>query len=61
MAKSDTKSNILKAASRLFYLNGVNATGINEILKESGASRGSFYHFFPGGKDQMAYETVMLT
>ena len=61
MSKVDTKQRILEAASKLFYYNGVNATGINEILKESGAARGSFYHFFPNGKDQMAYETVQLT
>ena len=37
---------ILEAASRLFYEKGYNQTGIQEILKDSGAARGTFYSFY---------------
>ncbi|HKK17758.1 MAG TPA: TetR/AcrR family transcriptional regulator [Opitutales bacterium] len=37
---------ILEAASRLFYEKGYNQTGIQQILKESGAARGTFYSFY---------------
>lgn len=32
---------------------GLSGAGINEIVRESGAPKGSVYHFFPGGKQQI--------
>ena len=46
--KSNTKSKIVSAAWRLFYLHGYDDTTIEEIIEESGTSRGSFYHYFEG-------------
>ena len=43
-----TKSRIVDAAWKLFYENGYENTTIEEILWESGTSRGSFYHYFSG-------------
>ena len=37
---------ILEVASRLFYEQGYNQTGIQQILNEAGAAKGTFYTFF---------------
>ena len=44
--KSNTKSKIVSAAWKLFYEQGYDDTTVDEIIKESGTSRGSFYHYF---------------
>ena len=48
----NTKSRIVDAAWKLFYENGYEKTTIEEIIFESGTSRGSFYHYF-SGKDAL--------
>src|SRR5918996_2010567 len=37
---------------------GMGKTTIDDVVKESGASRASIYRLFPGGKDQLLRETV---
>lgn len=59
--KEDSKGKILATASRLFQLQGYHATGINQIIKESGLPKGSIYHHFPNGKEELAIEAVKLT
>jgi len=49
---------IVRAAAALFRRNGYAATGINEIADVSGAPKGSLYHYFPGGKDQIGEAAV---
>ncbi len=46
--KDATKKKIVNAAWRLFYEQGYENTTIDEIVTESGTSRGSFYHYFDG-------------
>lgn len=53
-----TKEKILETATRLFYFQGFHGTGLNQILKESGAPKGSLYHYFPDGKEQLAEEAI---
>ena len=55
-----SRNGILKAAARLFRRNGYAATGLNEILAASGAPKGSLYHYFPGGKDDLGASTVYM-
>lgn len=43
-----TKSKIVTAAWKLFYEQGYEDTTIDEIIAESGTSKGSFYHYFEG-------------
>ncbi len=43
-----TKSRIVSAAWKLFYEQGYEDTTIEEIIEESGTSKGSFYHYFEG-------------
>lgn len=45
---SNTKGKIIEAAWRLFYRQGYDDTTVEEIIEESGTSRGSFYHYFEG-------------
>ena len=55
---NDTKKRIIAAGSQLFRRRGYFGTGLSEILKESGAPKGSFYFHFPKGKDQLAAACV---
>ena len=48
----NTKMKIVNAAWALFYKNGFEKTTVEEIIEESGTSRGSFYHYFEG-KDEL--------
>lgn len=52
------RDKIIQAAARLFQLKGYGATGLSEILAESGAPKGSLYYYFPQGKLQLAEEAV---
>jgi len=49
---------ILASAVRLFRRQGYAATGLAEILSESGAPKGSLYHYFPGGKTEIGAAAV---
>lgn len=53
------KQQILEAAARLFEKQGYHATGLNEIIRESGAPKGSLYYYFPDGKEQIGAETAL--
>lgn len=44
----NTKKKIVSAAWRLFYEQGYDNTTVDEIVEESGTSKGSFYHYFEG-------------
>jgi AcrR family transcriptional regulator len=57
--KSNTKSKIVSAAWKLFYEQGYDYTTVDEIIKESGTSRGSFYHYFDG-KDSLVGSLAYL-
>jgi TetR/AcrR family transcriptional repressor of lmrAB and yxaGH operons len=45
---------LIVAAAGLFRRQGYAGTGLAEILAESGAPRGSLYHYFPDGKAGIA-------
>ena len=42
----------------LFQRQGYHGTGLNELLERSEAPRGSIYHYFPGGKEQIGAEAI---
>lgn len=51
MAKKNsrnTKGRIISAAWKLFYELGYEGTTVEDIVFESGTSKGSFYHYFDG-------------
>jgi AcrR family transcriptional regulator len=57
--RSDAREQAIATAERLFRTQGYAATGLTQILEESGAPKGSFYFHFPGGKDEMAMAALM--
>lgn len=53
MAKgSETKAKIARVAWKLFHEKGYEDTTIDEIILQSGTSKGSFYHYY-SGKDEL--------
>jgi len=56
--RSDARTRAIRAASRLFQQQGYHGTGLAQILAESGAPKGSFYYYFPQGKEQLAREAI---
>jgi AcrR family transcriptional regulator len=55
---SNAKDRILDASSELFRRQGLTGTGIKQILDHASAPFSSLYHHFPGGKDELAAETI---
>lgn len=55
---SNARQDAIDAAVRLFRTQGYSATGLTQLLEESGAPKGSFYFHFPGGKEQLALEAL---
>ena len=54
------KDMLVRTAMRLFRQQGYASTGLQQILAESGAPKGSLYHYFPGGKEELAEAAVRL-
>ena len=52
MAKG-VRERMVASAVNLLARRGLQSTSFSEVLEDSGAPRGSVYHHFPGGKDQM--------
>jgi TetR/AcrR family transcriptional repressor of lmrAB and yxaGH operons len=55
---SSARDQIIETTCELLELQGYHATGLNQIIKESGSPKGSLYHYFPGGKEELAAEAV---
>jgi TetR/AcrR family transcriptional regulator, lmrAB and yxaGH operons repressor len=54
----DTRARLLSAAADLFQRQGFNGTSSKQITETAEATTGSLYHFFPGGKDELAAEAI---
>lgn len=55
-----TRDRVIAATIELMRRGGYAGIGINEILAEGGAPKGSLYHFFPDGKRQIASEAMAV-
>jgi TetR/AcrR family transcriptional repressor of lmrAB and yxaGH operons len=53
-----TRERILRTAGELFQRQGYHATGLNQVLAEGKAPKGSLYFHFPGGKEQLGAEAM---
>ena len=52
------RDQIIATTSQLMETQGYHATGLNQILAESGAPKGSLYYYFPEGKEALAEEAI---
>ena len=51
MKHSEVRNRIIETASFLFYRNGYNLTGINEIISEAGIAKATLYSHFKSKED----------
>lgn len=51
---------IIRATCDLIENQGYHATGLNEIVKESAAPKGSIYYYFPAVKEGITAEAVLF-
>jgi len=49
---------MIHAAAELFRQRGYHATTFSDVVRDSGAPRGSTYFHFPGGKAELAREAI---
>jgi AcrR family transcriptional regulator len=55
---SNPRDRMVVSAALLIRERGAQATAISNVLKHSGAPRGSAYHYFPGGRMQLLEEAT---
>jgi TetR/AcrR family transcriptional regulator, lmrAB and yxaGH operons repressor len=56
--RTDSRSWVNHAATELFRQRGYYATTVSDVVRQSGAPRGSTYLHFPGGKQELAREAI---
>lgn len=57
---SDARDRMVSGALTLLARHGLQATSFSEVIELTGAPRGSIYHHFPQGKDQLVGEAIDL-
>ncbi len=55
---SNPRERMVVSAALLIRERGAQATAISDVLRHSGAPRGSAYHYFPGGRMQLLEEAT---
>jgi TetR/AcrR family transcriptional regulator, lmrAB and yxaGH operons repressor len=55
-----TKQTILDTATKLLAQSGLSGAGLNEVIRQSEAPRGSLYYHFPQGKSQWVSEALEI-
>lgn len=58
---NNTRQSMIEAAQVLIASNGSHGTSFNDVLAASGAPRGSLYHHFPGGKEELIDAAVQAS
>ena len=49
--RSEARERLLATASRLFYVEGIRAVGVDRVMAEADVARGTFYRHFEGKDD----------
>ncbi len=57
---ADTRTRMIERTVILLAKKGLQGASFSQILEEAGAPRGSLYHHFPGGKDELVLEAIRL-
>jgi len=57
---SDTRRKMIEGAVTLLAMRGLEGTAFSDVLDRSGAPRGSIYHHFPEGKEQLVDAAIEL-
>lgn len=57
----DSRERFITATTELFRRQGYHATSMKQITAATGLPTGSLYHFFPGGKEQLAQAAVVTS
>ncbi len=57
---SDARRKMIESAVTLLATRGLQGTAFSDVLARSGAPRGSIYHHFPDGKEQLVEAAVAL-
>ncbi|MFJ9342419.1 TetR/AcrR family transcriptional regulator [Streptomyces sp. NPDC101733] len=57
-AAPGTRERLVGTASRLMQHGGYENTPVKQLVREAGATLGSLYHFFPGGKRELAVAAI---
>jgi len=58
MARRDVRAEMISGASELLASHGVQGTSFALVLETTGAPRGSIYHHFPGGKNELVLAAI---
>ncbi|AKH83668.1 TetR family transcriptional regulator [Streptomyces sp. CNQ-509] len=58
---AQTRARLVEAARTLVEARGYHGTGLNDVIAAGSAPRGSLYHHFPGGKDQLTAEALTVS
>jgi len=53
------RERMVYSAAQLVRAHGATGTGVRDVVEHADAPRGSFQHYFPGGKDQLVGEAVL--
>jgi AcrR family transcriptional regulator len=57
----EVRKRMVQGAIQSLARQGLQGTSLSEVLELSGAPRGSIYHHFPGGKEELAAAAVDLS
>ncbi|MFB6481392.1 TetR/AcrR family transcriptional regulator [Streptomyces virginiae] len=57
-AAPGTRERLVRTASRLMQRGGYENTPVKQLVREAEATLGSLYHFFPGGKQELAVAAI---
>lgn len=58
---ADRRTAIVTSTNELFRAQGYHGTSLSQISRSSGATTGSIYHFFPGGKEELTIAVIEST
>jgi TetR/AcrR family transcriptional regulator, lmrAB and yxaGH operons repressor len=61
IVSSDARRKMIESAVTLLAMRGLQGTALSDVLERSGAPRGSIYHHFPDGKDELVDAAIELS